>query len=417
MTSLRWRIPPRSTPSARCVAEQAVAAAAPRLSLRRADWLHLALLWLGGFSLRVTLLAVPPVIPQIHRQLGLDEKGVSILTGLPVLLLAAAAVPGALLIAGLGPRRALIAGLVAIAAGSALRGVGPSLLVLFAATLLMGVGVAVSQPVFPTLTRDWFPVRVALATAAYTNGLLVGEMVPASVTGPLLLPALGGSWPLTFLFWSLPVLLTVLLVVLFTSHLPRDPALPRRWWPDFRSRRLWLVGIVMGCGSAAYFGTNAFLPDFVQATGRSGLKDAALTAINVCQLPASLVVLLLPRRLLGRRWPFLVAGGLIALGSVLLAFSPGAWVVAWAGLVGFAAAVALVLTLALPPLLAGPGDVHRFSAGVFLIIYSFSFTGPLLGGAAWDATQLPSTPFLALAVLGLLMTALSFRMPVLAGGD
>jgi len=49
----------------------------------------------------------------------------------------------------------------------------------------MGAGVAVSQPVFPTLTREWFPRRVALATAVYSNGLLVGEMVPASFTGPL----------------------------------------------------------------------------------------------------------------------------------------------------------------------------------------------------------------------------------------
>jgi MFS transporter, CP family, cyanate transporter len=405
-------------PSARRVAEGVVGvgAAEPRLTLRPVDWLHLALLWLGGFCLRVTLLAVPPVIPQIHRQVGLDEKGISVLTGLPVLLLACAAVPGAVLIARLGPRRALITGLVSIGVASALRGVGPSLLVLLTATFVMGVGIAVSQPAFPTLTSDWFPLRVALATAAYSNGLLVGELVPASLTGPLVLPALHNSWPLSFVFWSVPVLATALLVALSTTHLPLDPAVPRRWWPDFRSPRLWQVGIVMGCASAAYFGTNAFLPDFVQTTGRAGLKDAALTAINVCQLPASLVVLLAPGRLLGRRWPFAAAGALIAAGSILLAFSQGAWVVVWAGLVGFAAAVALVLTLALPPLLAGPGDVHRFSAGVFLIIYTFSFLGPLIGGAAWDATGLPATPFLALGGLGLLMTVLSLALPTQAGG-
>jgi CP family cyanate transporter-like MFS transporter len=398
------------------VTERAAAAAKPSLALQPTDWLRLALLWLGGLSLRVTLLAVPPVIPQIHRQLGLDEKGISILTGLPVLLLAAAAVPGAVLIARIGPRRALVAGLMAIAAGSALRGAGPSLQLLFAATLLMGVGVAVSQPAFPTLTRDWFPLRVALATAAYANGLLVGETLPASLTGPLVLPALRDSWPLSFLFWSLPVVLTAILVTLLTRQAPPDPALPRRWWPDFRSPQLWLLGVVMGCGSAAYFGTNTFLPDFVRATGRPELKDASLTAINICQLPASILVLTMGRRLVGQRWPFLLAGGLIAAGSVLLALTPGAWVVAWAGLVGFAAAVALILTLALPPLLAGAGDVHRFSAGVFLIMYSCSFAGPLLGGAAWDATGSPLTPFLALAAIGLLMSGLSLLLPVIEGG-
>jgi CP family cyanate transporter-like MFS transporter len=402
-------------PSARRVADRTAAGATPGLALRPADWLQLALLWLGGFALRVTLLAVPPVIPQIHRQLGLDEKGVSILTGLPILLLAAGAVPGAVLIARIGSRRALVTGLVAIAAGSALRGLGPSLQLLFAATLVMGVGVAVSQPAFSTLTREWFPLRVALATAAYANGLLVGETVPASLTGPLVLPALHGSWPLSFLFWSLPVVLMAILVAILTRQAPPDPALPRRWWPDFRSPHLWLLGLVMGCASAAYFGANTFLPDFVRATGRPELKDASLTALNICQLPASILVLTVARRLVGQRWPLLVAGGLIAAGSALLALTPGIWVVAWAGLVGFAAALTLVLTLALPPLLAAAGDVPRFSAGVFLIMYSCSFAGPLLGGAAWDATGSPVTPFLALAAIGLVMSGLSLSLPVVRG--
>jgi CP family cyanate transporter-like MFS transporter len=40
----------------------------------------LVLLWLGGFGIRVTILAVPPVISSIHRSLGLNEKGITALT-------------------------------------------------------------------------------------------------------------------------------------------------------------------------------------------------------------------------------------------------------------------------------------------------------------------------------------------------
>lgn len=375
--------------------------------------IFLGLLWLGGLDLRVTLLAVPPVIPDIHHDLGLDEKGISILTGLPVLLLAAAAIPGALLIARLGARRALLAGLVLVGLGSALRGIGPSLLALFSFTLVMGVGVAVSQPVFPTLTRDWFPARIGLATAVYTNGLLVGETLPAALTGPLVLPLLGGSWPLTFVFWSLPVLITIALVMLATAG-SREPvhAEPRRWWPDFRSRHTWLIGLTMGCASAAYFGTNAFLPDFVHATGRPGLKDPALTALNTCQLLASFLVLGFSGRLVGRRSPFVVAAGLIVAAMLGIVALPDGWVVAAAGLVGFATALALVLTLALPPLLAGPSDVARFTAGILTVIYGFSFVGPLIGGAAWDGTGQPAAAFLALAVGGLLMAGLAAAMPL-----
>lgn len=375
--------------------------------MRRRDLVNLALLWLGGFDLRVTLLAVPPLIPAIHRDLRLDEKGVSILTGLPVLLLAVAAIAGSLLIARLGARRALVAGLLAIGLGSALRGIGPSLAVLFAMTLVMGAGVAVSQPAFPTLTREWFPGRVALATAVYSNGLLFGETVPASFTGPLVAPALGGSWQLTLLFWSAPAFLVAGLLLALTRHLPPGPDVPMRWLPGFRDGRLWRVGIVMGFASAAYFGTNAFIPDFVRAAGRSALKDPALAALNTCQLGASVLALALGPRLMGRRSPFVVAGVLIATATIAMALTPGHWTVVYAGVIGFASALALVLTLALPPLLVAGPDVPRFSAGIFLIMYAFSFAGPVVGGAAWDATGRPAAAFLALAAGGVVMVAIA----------
>ena len=72
---------------------------------------RLGVLWLAGIDLRLTLLAVPPVLPLIHQDLQLNEKGVAALSGLPVLLFGLAAVPGSMLIARVGPRRALLIGL------------------------------------------------------------------------------------------------------------------------------------------------------------------------------------------------------------------------------------------------------------------------------------------------------------------
>jgi MFS transporter, CP family, cyanate transporter len=384
-------------------------AAARPPGLTRRELVDLAVLWLGGFDLRVTLLAVPPLIPAIRAShLGLDEKGVSVLTGLPVLLLAIAAIPGSLLIAWLGVRRALIAGLLVVGAAGALRGAGTSLVPLFAMTLVMGAGVAVSQPAFPTLTRGWFPGRVALATAVYSNGLLFGETVPASLTGPVVAPALGGSWPLTLAFWSAPVFLAAGLLIALRPRVPAvRPAGRRRWLPDFRSRQMWRLGLVMGFASAAYFGTNTFIPDLALATGHADLKDAGLTVLNTSQLVASAAVLALGPRLVGRRGPFVVAGMLLAIAAVGMVVTPGLAMVLWAGVVGFASALALVLTLALPPLLAAEPDVPRFSAGLFLIMYATSFGGPLLGGAAWDATGAPLAAFATLAAGGAAMAALA----------
>jgi CP family cyanate transporter-like MFS transporter len=363
-------------------------------------------LWLSAAALRMTILALPPLLPAIHRDLGLQETLVGVLSALPVLLLAVAAVSGSLLVVRVGARRALILGLSLVAGAGALRGAGTTTPVLFLMTLLMGVGVAVSQPTLPTLTREWFPRRSTLATAVYSNGFLIGEIVAAALTVPLVLPLVHGSWQLAFSFWSVPVALTAVALWLGTSHRARDVEAPQmQWWPNWRSARTWRLGLILGCASASYFGSNAFLPDYLRATHHGNLIAAALTSINLSQLPASLVAAAFSGVMVARRWPVLVAGVLTitAAAGFLLG---GVWVVVFAGVLGFSTATIFVLTIALPPLLVGQHDVHRLSAAIFTITYSCPFVISLVGGAAWDATGLPYTAFLPIGATGFLMIGL-----------
>src|SRR5215831_9143152 len=91
-----------------------------------------ALLWLAGNGLRITILAVPPVIPLIRADLHMSETEVGILSGLPPVLFGIAAVPGSLLIARFGALPTLVVGLLATAAGSAWRGLVPDVAFLYA---------------------------------------------------------------------------------------------------------------------------------------------------------------------------------------------------------------------------------------------------------------------------------------------
>jgi CP family cyanate transporter-like MFS transporter len=374
---------------------------------------RLALLWLSGISLRVTILSVPPLLPTIHRALHLDETAVGALTTLPVLLLAVAAIPGSLLIAYLGARRALVSGLVLIAAAGAARGLGASAVVLFALTFVMGMGVAVCQPALPSLVRQWLPSRASLATAAYSNGLLVGEIVAAALTVPLLLSLIGGSWEVGLALWSLPVVATAAAVLLTTGHTGRAEGEPRHaWWPDWRSGLTWKLGLVLGGASAAYFGTNTFIPDYLRATHHAALITAALTSVNLCQLPVSFVVAAFPTWIVGRRWP-IVAAGIITAASAAGFLAGGTWVVLCAGTLGFSTAGVFVLLLTLPPMLAGAHDVHRLSAAMFTLSYACAFLGSIAGGALWDATGSPITAFapVSLAGIGMILLVLSLRFP------
>jgi CP family cyanate transporter-like MFS transporter len=62
------------------------ATSATRQSLRA-----IFLLWLAGIGLRLTILAVPPVITLIQADLKLSGTEIGILNGLPVVLFAAVA--------------------------------------------------------------------------------------------------------------------------------------------------------------------------------------------------------------------------------------------------------------------------------------------------------------------------------------
>jgi len=90
----------------------------------------------------------------------------------------------------------------------------------------------------------------------------------------------------------------------------------------------------------------------------------------------------------------------------------GVWVVVWAAVMGFSTAAAFVLTLALPPLLAAAGDVHRLSAAIFTLSYACPLIASLLGGALWDATGAPLSAFLPLAASGVILALLVLRLDV-----
>src|ERR1700675_3340084 len=101
------------------------------------QWVAATLLWLAGNGLRLTILAVPPVIAMIRDEFSLSATEVGLLGSMPSALFAGAALAGSLLVARLGAKAALVGGLALVAAGSALRGLSTGYAVLLATTILM----------------------------------------------------------------------------------------------------------------------------------------------------------------------------------------------------------------------------------------------------------------------------------------
>ncbi len=372
--------------------------------------LSLFLLWLAGNAMRLTLLAVPPVIPLIHDELNMSATQIGILTGLPSMMLALAAVPGSLLVAKLGMQAALIVGLLLTAIGGALRGALPDIAWLYAMTIATGAGVAIMQVTMPSVVRAWTPQRIAFATAVYTNGLLIGEILPVALMLPLVMPMVGGSWQWGFVVWSAPVIVIAIIILAMaprSAAASNGTAVRRRWWPDWRKSLIWRLGFMLGTVNATYFSTNAFIPDYLRSHGQGEWISAALTSLNVGQLPASFLLLAFASRMERKAWPYVICGVLCVIAAAGIVFGTGPWIVAAASLQGFAAAAILVLVLALPPLLSPPDDVHRVTAAMFTISYSCAVITPIISGLLWDLSGIAALAFLPIGICGILLIILA----------
>jgi CP family cyanate transporter-like MFS transporter len=367
----------------------------------REVWVAGGLLWLGGLALRLSILAVPPVIALIQADLQLSGTEVGLLSGLPMILFAIAALPGSLLIARLGALPTLVVGFLIAGVASAPRGAVLDVFALYAATVVMSAGIAITQPALPPLVREWMPRHVGIGTALYTNGLLVGETLPVMVTIPFVLPLVDGSWRWALALWGLPLVLIAILTVALAPA-AKEPAAtaPARhnWWPDWRNPLTWQIGVLLGSVNSVYFASNTFLPGHLTEAGRPDLISAALTALNFGQLPASFALLATADRFVRRAWPFVVSGALMLLCLAGMVMTASLWTVAWAGVLGFVGAVVFTLALTLPPLLSAPADIGRMSAAVFATSYTQALQVSVLSGAAWDLGGTPRFAFLPMAI-------------------
>jgi CP family cyanate transporter-like MFS transporter len=309
---------------------------------------------------------------------------------------------GSRLVARIGVIAAVTAGLLLAALGSATRSLAFSTVSLFAATVAMGMGVAVAQPAMPALVGRWLPKRLVLDTSVYTNGLLVGEILPVAL--PLLFPAFADNWRATFALWAAPI---VAIAVLTFVLAPREGTaavrqVSGRRWPDWQAWDVWRLGLIFGGVGPLYFGTNAFLPGYLSEAGRADLINPALTALNLGQLPASFLLIAFSRRIESRAWPFILSSlvGLAGVGAIVVTAS--ALTVVSAAMVGFAAGTAFALGLTLPPLLSKPEEVARVAAAMFTISYASTVVVSLICGALWDVTATTRAAFLPIIIASLM---------------
>lgn len=370
------------------------------------------LIWLTAFNLRVVMFSIPPALPAVRSSLGLSYSATGLITSVMVLTLGVASIPGALVAGRYGARR-LVAicgfGLVVFTAALTLP---PPVVWIFAGSALLALSISLAQPPLSVLIRRWFPAAITRAANLYGNGLLIGNVVGASLA-PVLVRALG--WREMFLVWAAVVLVGALLWVRFA---PREDATVQRTdvAGALKNPGVWQVAALFTFQNVAYYTVATWLPFQLNDLGPAYLAIALLFLNCVPILPLLLLSVV--------RWQYatstlfyVVAGLLTTFGAVgmLLGHTELAWPLAF--MVGLGAAAAFVGSLALPALLArNEGQAAMFAAQVFAAGYVLAFAGPVAAGALVDRTGQLETAFWPAIVGGILMAVFGLLAPGLLRG-
>jgi len=378
---------------------------------------------LVALNLRPAIASVPPVLPDIQRDLHLSGTAAGALTALPVVCLGLFAPVAARLAGRFGVDRVVAWALVVLGAGTLARAVGGAA-GLFAATFVAGIGLAVGGALLPGIVKANFAAdRAATVTGMYTTGLAGGALLAAALTVPLR-NLLGGAWAPALAVWALPAVAA--LAVWRRVAVPAGPgppgpgpageaSPPARGGLPWRSGLAWRVTLYTGLQSLLFYASLTWLSPLFQARGWSAERAGALLAVfSLTQLVATLGLPVLADRTGDRRpWIALSVSACTA-GLLALALAPLAapWLVA--AVIGFGTGgqFAMALTL-LVDAAADPAASRRLSGMAFLVGYLLAAAGPAAVGGLYDATGGFTAAFLGLTGIG--VVTLAFGVSVRRG--
>ncbi len=353
---------------------------------------------LAALNLRPLLTSTGSMMETIRLDLGLTSSTVGVLASIPTACMGIVPLLGGWMIVRLGIGRGLQGALLLVALGSAGRWLTVHESVLFFATFLGSVGIALSQVLIPVVIKQTFPVRGPLVMTCYTTLMNLGAALGAAVT-PILAAGPGG-WQAALGLWAVPAIIAMLCWparLAITGKVAAAGGLP------WRRPVAWRIAGMIGLTSCVYMSLLAWTVPLYYSLGWTQVAAAQLlTTFTITQVVASMAIPVLSTRWPDRR----PVGGLMLLslvgGLFGMALAPEAAPVLWVMLTGTGLGALFSLLMILPLDYAEtPLDAGRLSAMAIGVGMLLGASGPTVVGALRDGLGFPAAMlFLAGSAFG-----------------
>ena len=365
------------------------------------------------------MLCVPPIMHIIREELHLTHSQVGLIFAVPLITVAAFAIPSGALADRIGIRKAAGLGVIILIAGSLLRGTSTTYGTLLPFTFLYGAGFGLVFPNLPKLVGTLFPPeRIGLATGLYSTAIVTGCALPLVITLPLIFPIIH-TFQAVFYIWTLPAILAAIVWWIVVKELPRSPEQSKKIskqnhasYRIWSNKSLWLVAALFFIDNFAMYSWTGWTPQLMVLKGASPDLAAVMTSVILWMDLLAVFAVPWASDRIGLRKPFLWASfSLLFLASVSAIFAPlqSGWPIT--GAVGIAVGAQFPILLALPPELVPAEGVGRASGMMLSVAYVGGLVGPWLAGYTMDLTGSLNVHLFVLSALAVVAIYLAFKLP------
>lgn len=343
-----------------------------------------------SLMMRAPITGVPPALKPIADTLALNATAAGFVTTLPLLCFGVFAFVSPFLSAKVGVEPTMWVAVVLLLIGIGVRlvvGVTP----FFTGTLLIGLGVAISNVIVPALARTWFAHRLATVMGLYSVMLQISGSAGPFITSMGL--ANGVDWPIAIGVWLAPGVVALglwslvsLMINKQTHGHPHKGSAPSGLGNLIRRPMAWLITFVMGVQSLLFYTLITWLPtQFRMVELSTAQAGVLLTVFTVLGIPGSFAAGFFTTHRTAPR-NLIVMYAIYMGGLVLLLVGTQPSVIAGAIICGFGQGVCLSMALTFIAHQPNPADVPGLSALAQGAGYLIAAAGPVIFGFLYDAT-------------------------------
>ena len=264
---------------------------APAAPHEPAGWILLVALLAATFVMRGPVTMAGPVAGAIREAFGASLFAYGLLAALPVAAFGAFSFAGPALAGRLGLGRAVLAALLILLAGAALRLV-PNWTTLLFATLLVGAGIALLNVMMPVMVRSAWPGRVGSMVGLYTGVIGLSGAAGGLLSAPLLefTGTLSGPFGLWAVLAAAAALFWGLAAGRGAGLAGGGAAAGASWRALLGDAQAWALTSVMGLQSLLIYTVAGWMPLLWQGRGMSPSETGVWIFVFLLSgLPASVL--------------------------------------------------------------------------------------------------------------------------------